>query len=98
MRRALGEYAVAGIKTTVPFFAWLFTQPEFLAASVHTTYLDEVLKARNGRPFVEPAPDVEDVAAIAAALQSVLSPATVGAAPAAASSYWKSQARAGGLR
>jgi acetyl-CoA carboxylase biotin carboxylase subunit len=103
MRRALGEYIVTGIKTTVPFFAWLFTQPEFLAANVHTAYLDEVLASRNGRPFVEPQPDVEEVATIAAALQAVLSPATVAAAPAAAetvtaSRHWKSQARAEALR
>ena len=32
MRRALAEYLVVGIKTTLPFFAWLFEQPEFLAA------------------------------------------------------------------
>ena len=101
--RVLGEYVVTGIKTTVPFFAWLFTQPEFLAAKVHTTYLDEVLTSRNGRPFVEPEPDVEEIATIAAALQAVLSPATVAAAPAAAggvtaSRHWKSQARTEGLR
>ncbi len=103
MRRALGEYIVTGIKTTVPFFAWLFAQPEFLAAKVHTAYLDEVLASRNGRPFVEPEPDVEEVATIAAALQAVLSPAAIAPAPAAAdgvtaSHLWKSQARAEGLR
>jgi acetyl-CoA carboxylase biotin carboxylase subunit len=103
MRRALGEYVVAGIKTTVPFFAWLFTQTEFLEARVHTTYLDDVLKSRNGRPFVEPEPEVEEVAAIAAALQAVLSPGTVAAASAAAEGdaacrHWKSQARVEGLR
>ena len=47
---------------------WLLAQPEFLDGRFHTTYLDEVLKARNGRPFVEPAPEVEEIAAIAAAL------------------------------
>ena len=56
MRRALGEYLVAGIKTTLPFFTWLLAQPEFLDGRFHTTYLDEVLKARNGLPFVEPVP------------------------------------------
>ena len=60
MRRALGEYVVAGIKTTVPFFAWLLEQPEFLAGRFHTTYLDEVLASRNGRPFVEPTPELEE--------------------------------------
>jgi acetyl-CoA carboxylase biotin carboxylase subunit len=73
MRRALGEYRVAGIKTTIPFFTWLLQQPEFAAAAFHTTYLDEVLRARNGRPFAEAAPDAEEIAAIAAAVQAVLS-------------------------
>ncbi len=67
MRRALDEYLVTGIRTTVPFFTWLFEQPEFLEARFHTTYLDEILKARNGRPFVEPTADAETIAAIAAA-------------------------------
>ena len=34
MRRALGEYLVAGIKTTVPFFTWLLAQPEFVDGRV----------------------------------------------------------------
>ena len=29
LRRALGEYHVAGIRTTLPFFRWLLEQPEF---------------------------------------------------------------------
>ncbi len=104
MRRALAEYLVTGIKTTVPFFTWLLAQPEFLSSRFHTTYLDEILKARNGKPFVEPAPAAEEVAAIAVALQAVLSPAAV--APAAAqrvesggsSGRWKARARAEALR
>ena len=99
MRRALGEYLVAGIKTTVPFFTWLFAQPEFIEGRFHTAYLDEVLKARNGRPFVEPSADVEDVAAIAAALHAVLSPQAAAAGSAApAARPWKTQARVEGLR
>ena len=78
MRRALGEYLVTGIKTTLPFFDWLLAQPEFLEGRFHTTYLDDVLKARNGRPFGEPGPDVEEVAAIAAAIHASLSPAAAG--------------------
>ncbi|MEQ1871172.1 MAG: acetyl-CoA carboxylase biotin carboxylase subunit, partial [Vicinamibacterales bacterium] len=31
MRRALQEYVIVGIKTTVPFFNWLLVQPEFLS-------------------------------------------------------------------
>jgi len=103
MRRALGEYIVAGIKTTVPFFTWLFEQPEFLDARFHTTYLDEILKSREGRPFVEPNAAEEDIAVIAAAIQTALSPAAVDISPAAgaeaglASRRWKARARTEGL-
>ncbi len=98
MRRALGEYVVGGIRTTVPFFAWLLEQPDFLAARFHTTSLDEILQSRNGRPFVEPSKDDEDVAAVAAALQAVLSPSRGGLSPHDAVGAWKTQARAEGLR
>ncbi len=98
MRRALGEYVVGGIRTTVPFFAWLLEQPDFLAARFHTTSLDEILQSRNGRPFVEPSKDDEDVAAVAAALQAVLSPSRGGLSTADAVGAWKAQARAEGLR
>jgi acetyl-CoA carboxylase biotin carboxylase subunit len=104
MQRALGEYLVTGIKTTVPFFSWLFAQPDFQAGRFHTTYLDEVLKARNGRPFVEPSPALEEIAAIAAALEAVMSPSALAADPPAAHAErlsarrWRAQARAEGLR
>src|SRR6185295_14906105 len=105
MRRALGEYLVAGIKTTVPFFTWLLAQPAFASGAFHTTYLDEILKARNGRPFVEATPAIEELAAIAAALDLALSPAALGAdAPGggrsrdAAADRWRAQARVEGLR
>ena len=102
MRRALGEYLVTGIRTTVPFFTWLLAQPEFAEGAFHTTYLDEVLRARNGRPFVEPTADDEAIAVIAAALHAALSPASGaqnGASTAHATrSHWKANARAEGLR
>ena len=59
----------------MPFFAWLLDQPEFVDGQVHTTFLDEVLASRKGRPFVEPTPELEEVAVMAAALQALLSPA-----------------------
>jgi acetyl-CoA carboxylase biotin carboxylase subunit len=104
MQRALGEYLVTGIKTTVPFFTWLLAQPEFVDGRFHTTYLDEVLKARNGRPFVEATPELEEVAAIAAALEAVMSPSALAAeSPFArtdtvSARRWRAQARAEGLR
>src|SRR2546425_2891923 len=38
MRRAIREYAITGIKTTLPFFSWLLEQPAFAAGRVDTTY------------------------------------------------------------
>jgi acetyl-CoA carboxylase, biotin carboxylase subunit len=99
MRRALGEYVVSGIRTTLPFFAWLLNQREFLDGAFHTGYLDEVLASRNGSPFVQPPPSVEDIAVIAAALRAVLSPTASNGADAPASARrWKSQARSESLR
>jgi len=100
MRRALDEYVVAGIRTTVPFFTWLFEQREFLDGRFHTTYLDEILAARNGRPFVEPTAGDETIAAIAAAVQSVVSPSSAPPPAGIESSprRWKMQARLEGLR
>jgi acetyl-CoA carboxylase, biotin carboxylase subunit len=104
MQRALSEYLVTGIKTTVPFFSWLFAQPEFRDGRFHTTYLDEVLKERNGRPFVEPTPEMEEFAAIAAALEAVMSPSALAVDSSDArlesggARRWRAQARAEGLR
>jgi acetyl-CoA carboxylase biotin carboxylase subunit len=102
MRRALGEYLVTGIRTTVPFFSWLLSQPDFQAGRFHTTYLDDVLKARNGRPFVESSPAVEEIAAIAAALEAVMSPSALAVdAPDAdglRAGRWRAQARTEGVR
>ena len=98
MRRALGEYVIAGIKTTLPFFAWLLDQREFAAGRFHTTFLDELLASRNGRPFVEPPPALEEVAVMAAALQAMLPPgalaaSTVGSSVEGGTARWKDQAR-----
>jgi acetyl-CoA carboxylase biotin carboxylase subunit len=108
MQRALGEYVVSGIRTTVPFFTWLLRQPEFRSGTFHTTYLDELLKGRAGRPFVEADDTVEELAAIAAVLQatSVATAPTAttrpanGAAvlPPSTAARWKMRARSEGLR
>jgi acetyl-CoA carboxylase biotin carboxylase subunit len=102
MRRALSEYVIAGIKTTIPFFSWLLAQPEFLAGEFHTSYLDEVLSGRNGRPFVEAEEVAETVAAMAVALRAVMSPEATAAGRDGTSEdgerRWRTLARAEGLR
>ena len=75
MKRALREYEVLGIRTTVPFFRWILEQPAFDAAAFHTGYLDEVLQGRDGEPFVTADQHDEEIAAIAAALHLAASPA-----------------------
>ncbi|HXH24754.1 MAG TPA: acetyl-CoA carboxylase biotin carboxylase subunit [Vicinamibacterales bacterium] len=68
LRRALREYEVRGIRTTVPFFQWLLEQPAFMAAQFHTMFVDEVLQERRGASFGEVDPSILEVAAVAAAL------------------------------
>ncbi len=40
MRRALAEYEIAGIKTTLPFHRELFVNPDFLAGDIETRFLE----------------------------------------------------------
>ena len=68
MKRALREYEVLGIQTTVPFFRWMLDQPAWKTAAFDTGYLDEVLQERQGEPFLTAEGDEEEAAAIAAAL------------------------------
>jgi len=97
MRRALDEYDIRGIRTTVPFFRWMVRQPEFSSAQFHTAYLDELLHRRAGQAFSAPDPSVEEVAAIAVAIHVAESrrdsaPSRTGDAE------WKRMARAESLR
>jgi acetyl-CoA carboxylase biotin carboxylase subunit len=97
MQRAVAEYRIGGIRTTLPFFVWLLAQPTFRAGAFHTTYLDEVLAARAERPFLEPPAEVEEVAAIGVALAALHS-SPAGAAVDTARRGWKAWARAEALR
>jgi acetyl-CoA carboxylase biotin carboxylase subunit len=100
MRRALREYEVLGVKTTVPFFRWILEQPDFIEARFHTAYLDDVLRSRAGEPFTCVGDEQIDVAVMAAAIHQILAPANLanGANPANLSTAWKARARAEGLR
>jgi acetyl-CoA carboxylase biotin carboxylase subunit len=105
MRRALDEYLVTGIKTTLPFFSWLLAEPAFVEGRFHTTFLDEALEARNARPFVAVSQEIEDLAAIAAAMDLALSRQGVAAASGPilpgtrrSEGRWKMQARVDGVQ
>jgi acetyl-CoA carboxylase biotin carboxylase subunit len=97
LRRAVAEYEVRGVKTTLPFFRWLVAQPEFQAGRYDTAYLDRVLSARQGRPFAEPDEDAEELAALAAAVHAARRSATPAQAPPHAT-LWRQASRIEGLR
>lgn len=43
MHRALQEYAIAGIQTSIPFHVLMMTQPDFISGKIHTQWLDQNL-------------------------------------------------------
>jgi len=97
--RALDEYRVVGVQTTVPFFQWVVRQPEFLDGRFDTTYLDRVLAERKGQLFVEPTAEDERHAAIAAALGSWFRAHRAAAAGASETGgAWRRAARLDGVR
>jgi len=69
--RALNEYFVGGIKTNIPLFRRILSDPDFHAGRFDTSYLDRLLKTA---PPEETRADAE-VAAIAAGIFAVLDPA-----------------------
>jgi acetyl-CoA carboxylase biotin carboxylase subunit len=93
MRRALREYEVTGIDTSLPFFRWLLDRPEFVDARFDPRYLDNLLQQRRGEPFMEPDSSLEEVACVAACLAELSRPEA--AAPVSA---WVSAGRIEGLR
>ena len=100
MTRALREYEVLGIKTTIPFFLWLMRQPEYLEGRYDTTYLDRLLSERQGTSFSEFTAAEEDLIAMAAALDTYLKAGAGanGGEGRSARSLWTLMARREGLR
>jgi len=72
MTRALSEYEVLGVKTTIPFFIWLMRDPDFASGRFETTYLDRLLGARRGESFSALSQQEEMRLAIAAAVDAWL--------------------------
>ena len=99
MGRALREYQVLGIRTTIPFFLWLVRQPDYAEGRYDTTYLDRLLAERNGESFNELSEADEQLASIAVGLDAYLR-ASAGNGPTgrAAQALWKGAARREALR
>jgi len=101
MTRALQEYEVLGVRTTIPFFLWLMREPDYLAARYDTTYLDRLLATRRGQSFSDFSEQEEDHIVIAAALDTVFRTAAQAGGRGrrgAGGSAWKMTARQEALR
>jgi acetyl-CoA carboxylase biotin carboxylase subunit len=99
MSRALAEYQVLGIRTTIPFFVWLMRQPAYQHGRYDTTYLDRLLAERRGASFSELSVAESELIAIAAGIDAFLR-AERGTAGSTAppSSQWLRAARQEALR
>ncbi len=73
LRRALDEYKIVGVRTTIPFARWLVDQPRYISANLSTDFIAEEWDPRKKDAVVQEAtPDTEatpeQIAAIAASL------------------------------
>ncbi len=65
MRRAISEYKILGIKTTLPFFERVLRHPAFVAGDFDTTFVQGALAETDGEPRAP-----TEVALAAAAIQA----------------------------
>ena len=95
MDRALGEYRISGIKTTIPFFRTILAHPKFLSAELSTDFIEKFYRPARSVPGRE---ELREVAVIGAALFASRARAvdTVPAEP--RESPWKLWGRWNGLR
>jgi acetyl-CoA carboxylase biotin carboxylase subunit len=53
LRRALEEFTIAGVRTTIPFHEWLVRQPRFLAGDFSTDFIAEEWRPEAAAEMVE---------------------------------------------
>ena len=95
MRRAVSEYKILGIETTLPFFQRVLHHPAFVEGDFDTSFVDRVFAASD-RERVRPL----EVAAVAAALQALRERQSARLLPSTASAPapWRAAALKAGLR
>jgi acetyl-CoA carboxylase biotin carboxylase subunit len=99
MARALEEYQVLGIRTTIPFFVWLMKQSDYRSGIYDTTWLDRLMEGRQGQSFNELDEFDTRMVAIAAAIDAAMSArVNRSAVEASPDSVWRRAARIEGLR
>ncbi len=93
LSRALSEYEISGVETTLPLFRRLVEDPDFAAGAFDTQWLER----RLAEGLLEAPPPTPDDVLLAAISLSDAPPMASGE-KAAASSQWRSTARAEALR
>jgi acetyl-CoA carboxylase biotin carboxylase subunit len=95
MARALAEYEIRGIRTTIPFFLRLLKDADFQAGRFDTTFVERLLARRAGEPPAALSAEARTIALMAVALQALHPEAPI---PAASGDGWKERARFEALR
>jgi acetyl-CoA carboxylase biotin carboxylase subunit len=90
MRRALQEYQVGGIKTTLPFFREVMNDPEFVSGNLDTGFISAF---NDRRSHTEPDQTEQDLAIIAAALAASNTTPAISTAENNKASRWASAGR-----
>jgi acetyl-CoA carboxylase, biotin carboxylase subunit len=71
MARAMAEYEIRGVRTTIPFFQWILREEDFKAGSFDTAFVDRLLERRRGQAVTIMPPEAETIAVMAVALQAL---------------------------
>ena len=96
MRRALDEYYVAGIQTTIPFYRRVFEDEQFCSGALDTGFIEEFF-ARERRSVDRPADEEEAAAVLAAVIEAGKKQVTMHASE-VQRSRWLDEGRRAGLR
>ena len=99
MKRALGEYFVGGIRTTIPFFLSVLDDEEFARGEIDTGYIPRFLERRKaGDAAQNDGGDARVAAAIVAAINFTKQSKTkASVAPSERASKWKLAGRIASL-
>ncbi len=94
MSRALGEYIIEGIKTTIPFHAWVMRDEKFKSGDFDTSYIDKHYVGSSTREHREVP---REIAIIAAAISALEARAPTETRTVEKRSRWKDTARREGV-
>jgi acetyl-CoA carboxylase biotin carboxylase subunit len=94
MSRALREYIIEGIKTTIPFHLWVMRDPNFASGNFDTSYIDRHYLGKEVRARREIPPEVAIIAASISAMESRTGTRTQ---PRSRGSRWKDTSRREGV-